>query len=95
MVVGVVDTYSEGVEIMNYAIEYEHLIDELVTDSSASWHFDKVKDTANKNRLELSDEDFLRFFKLQKADKDVGWLMHQMNAYKLSLTDALISYITY
>lgn len=80
---------------MKYAIEYEHLKDDLVNNDLTEWHFKKVKDTANKLRLELSDEDFLRFFKLHKADKDISWLMHKMSAYKLSLTDALISYITY
>lgn len=80
---------------MKYAIEYEHLYEELVIDKDTKWNFNKVKDTANNNRLELSDEDFKRLFKLQRNDKDIGWLMNKMSAYKMSLTDVLISYITY
>lgn len=80
---------------MKYAIEYEHLKEELVTNQKTEWHFNQVKNSANKFRLELSDEDFKRFLKLEISDKDIKWLMHQMSAYKLSLTDALISMITY
>lgn len=80
---------------MQYTIEYEHLEDELVTTDKSKWHFNQVKDSANKHRLELSDEDFKRFLKLQIADKDIDWLMHIMSAYKRTLTDALIAYITY
>jgi hypothetical protein len=81
--------------VVNYVIEYEHLKDELVSNEKTKWSFNQVKDNANKNRLELSDEDFKRFFKLQIYNKDVGWLMCKMNTYKLSFTDALIAYITY
>lgn len=80
---------------MTYAIEYEHLKDELVKNSNTEWIFNKVKNSANKYKLELSDEDFNNLFKLQKADKDIEWVMHQMSVYKQTLTDALISYITY
>lgn len=80
---------------MKYKIEYESLKDELATDDKRKWYFNKVKDSANKYSLELSDEDFKRFFKLQVSDKDIDWLMHNMSAYKRSLTDALVSYITY
>ncbi|GAA0347732.1 hypothetical protein GCM10008931_43780 [Oceanobacillus oncorhynchi subsp. oncorhynchi] len=80
---------------MKYAIEYEHLKDELVTSDKAKWHFDKVKNSANEYSLELSDEEFKRFLKLQKSEKDIGWLMHKMSVYKLSFTDALISYISF
>lgn len=90
-----VDTNSEELGLMEYAIEYEHLIDELVTDTKTQWRFNNVKESANKYKLELSDEDFKRFLKLQNANKDISWLMHQMDAYKKSLTDALINYITY
>lgn len=79
---------------MEYAIKYEHLEDELVTNKEALFHFNRVKDNANKYRLELSDEDFKRFLKLHKSDKDVSWLMHLMSVYKISFTDALIAYIT-
>jgi hypothetical protein len=80
---------------MKYAIEYEHLKDELVTSDKTKWHFNEVKDSANKYNLELSDEDFKRFLKLEVSNKDINWLMHKMSAYKMSLTDVLISYITY
>jgi len=67
---------------MKYVIEYEHLMDELVTNEKARWNFNQVKDSANKYRLD-------------KVQKDVGWVMHKMSAYELSFTDALITYITY
>ena len=68
--------------------------DELVTNEQDKWHFDKVKDSANKLKLELTDEEFKGFLKIRKSGKDMGWIMHQMSAYKLSFTDAFISYIT-
>jgi hypothetical protein len=80
---------------MKYAIQYEHLKDELAKNSKLGWHFNKVKDSANEFSLELSDEDFKRFFQLHAADIDITWLMHKMSSYKLSLTDALIGYIIY
>jgi len=80
---------------MKYAIEYEHLKDELVMTNEIEWHFNKVKDSANENSLELSDEEFNGFLKLQLRDKDVGWLMHKMSLYKLAFADALILYIIY
>ena len=79
---------------MIYVIQYEHLEDELVTSEKDEWHFGKVKEIANKHKLELTDEEFKVFFKLHKSDKDVDWIMHQMSAYKSSFTDALVSYIT-
>lgn len=80
---------------MTYDIQYEHLQDELVTNEVTEWHFKKVKESANNYKLELSDDDFKRFFKLSRRDKDIKWLMNQMSAYKLSLIDALVSYIAY
>ena len=80
---------------MEYAIEYEHLKDELVTSFEWERHFNKVKDSANEYHLELSDEEFKGFLKLHLRDKDVGWLMHKMSVYKLSFTDTLITYIIY
>jgi len=80
---------------MKYAIEYEHLQDELITDKASKWHFNQVKETANRYKLELSDEDFKRLFKLQRADKDIGWIMDQMSILGMSLVDALVSYIVY
>lgn len=80
---------------MKYEIPYEHLEDELVTNENTHWHFKKVRENANNYKLELSDDDFNRFFKLSMRDKDINWLMHKMSAYNLSLVDALVSYITY
>lgn len=77
-----------------YVIEYEHLKDELVTNSTTLWNFNRVKDNANEFRMELSDEDFKRFFKLSQRDKDIGWLMYRMSEYNLNFIDALIMYIT-
>jgi hypothetical protein len=80
---------------MKYVIEYEHLADELIVSEKTKWYFNQVKNNANEYKLELSDEDFKRLFKLQTADKDIEWLMHKMSVYKLSLIDALVSYIIY
>ena len=80
---------------MKYAIEYEHLKDELVTSFEWKRPFNKVKDAANENHLELSDEEFKGFFKLQLRDKDVEWMMHRMSVHELSFADALITYIIY
>lgn len=80
---------------MKYVTDYEHLKDELVIDSKTRWDFNRVKDSANKYKLELSDDEFKSFLKLQASDKDVGWIMHNMSAYKITFVDSLISYITY
>jgi len=80
---------------MKYAIEYEHLKDELVTSFEWERPFNKVKEAANENHLELSDEEFKGFFKLQLRDRDVDWMMHKMSVHKLSFADALILYIIY
>ena len=80
---------------MKYAIEYEHLKDELVTSFEWERPFNKVKEAANENHLELSDEEFKGFFKLQLRDKDVEWMMHRMSVHELSFTEALITYIIY
>ncbi len=80
---------------MKYVIIYEHLQDELITNKDMEWHFKKVRENANKYELELSDEDFKRFFRLCIRDKDIGWLMHKMSAYDLGLVDALVSYVAY
>lgn len=80
---------------MNYAITYEQLEDELIKDKVTRWHFNNVKNKANENRLELSDDDFKRLFKIDVKDKDINWIMLKMSAYKLNLVDALVSYITY
>ncbi|GAB6989454.1 hypothetical protein [Paenibacillus pini] len=80
---------------MKYEIEYEHLIDELVTNEETQWHFKRVKESANKYSLELSDEDFKGFLKLHTSDKDIDWLMLKMSAYRLSFSDVLVCYIIY
>nr|WP_145401765.1 hypothetical protein [Paenibacillus xylanexedens] len=79
---------------MIYAIEYEHLTDELIKNEKTQWHFNEVKNHANEYKLELSDDEFKGFLKLSLKDKDIGWLMNQMR-YKRTFTEALISYITY
>lgn len=80
---------------IRYEIQYEGLYEELVNDSRSSWVFDRVKDYANKYRVELSDEEFSALFRLQNSDRDVDWIVHKMGVYKTSFIDALISYITY
>ena len=77
-----------------YAIEYEHLKDDLIKDHMTRYNFNQVKEVANKYSLELSDEEFNGFFKLQRDGKDIVWIMHKMRVYNLSFTDALITYIT-
>ncbi|WP_440109950.1 hypothetical protein [Paenibacillus sp. QZ-Y1] len=79
---------------MKYAIEYEHLIDELEQNEDKQWHFNEVKKLANKYRLELADDEFKGFLKLSLRDKDIGWLMNQMS-YGTTFSEALISYIVY
>ena len=80
---------------MKYAIGYGALRDELVTSFESEWHFNKVKDSANEYHLELLDEEFKGFLKLQLNDRDIEWMMHKMSVHKLSFEDALITYITY
>jgi hypothetical protein len=80
---------------MEHTIEYEHLQDKLIRDEITKRHFNEVKNTANKYKLKLSNEDFERFFNLQKSNKDIDWLMHAMSEYGYSLIDALVAYIAY
>jgi len=80
---------------LKYDIPYEHIKDELITSVDAEWHFNNVKNKANKNKLELSDDDFMRFFKLDVKGQDIDWIMHNMSAYKKDLIDALINYTAY
>ncbi|KEP26592.1 hypothetical protein BA70_18545 [Bacillus zhangzhouensis] len=87
---------------MKYAIPYDHLEEELVTEgtmytlelSKLLFHFKKVKESANKYRLELSDEDFKRFFRLHVSGVDIDWIMHIISTYEKSFTDTLVQYIT-
>lgn len=78
---------------MKYDIQYENVKDEI--DGKDLYWFSKVKDSANKYKVELSDEDFTRLLKLAKNDKDYDWILHKMGVYKSTLVDTLISYITY
>lgn len=57
--------------------------------------YEKVKESITKYSLELSEEDFNRFINLQSRGKDIEWIMHKMSEFNMSLTDALILYITY
>ncbi|WHF25266.1 hypothetical protein QJS65_10435 [Bacillus altitudinis] len=87
---------------MKYDIPYDHLEEELVTEntmytlelSKLLFHFRKVKESANKYRLELSDEDFESFFRLHVSGVDIDWIMHIMSTYENSITDTLVQYIT-
>ena len=80
---------------MEYAIQYEHLVEELVKDERTRWHFKQVREGANAYSLELTDEEFKGFFKLELEDNDVNWMMHKMSVYKVSFVDTLIAYINY
>ena len=80
---------------MKYVIDYEHIKEDLVMTNEIERPFNKVKEAANENHLDLSDEEFKGFFKLQLRGKDVDWIMHKMSAHKLTFMDALITYITY
>ena len=57
---------------MKYIIQYEHIKDDLVTSEKSEFLFNHVKEHANKYKLELSDEDFKRFFKLKESDVDIN-----------------------
>ncbi|MHC2451267.1 hypothetical protein ACUXP3_001868 [Bacillus altitudinis] len=80
---------------MKYEIPYDHLKDELATSAKLRWHFEKVRDCANKHRLELSDEDFERFYKLHVSSRDIDWIMRLMSNRDRSFLDALVAYVTY
>ena len=78
---------------MKYVIDYEHIKEDLVMKNEIEWHFNKVKDGANEHSLELSDEEFKGFLKLQLRGKDIEWIMRKMSVHELSFADALIIYI--
>jgi predicted nucleic acid-binding protein len=59
------------------------------------WHHERVQKAAEKHLLELSEEDFERFYKLSQTDNDVEWIMGKMSMFGMSFTDALVSYVTY
>lgn len=80
---------------MKYVIKYEHLEDELVNSSMSKWCFEKVRNTANENKIELSDDDFINLFKLQLSDKDAEWIIHKMSKYDKTLLESLVLYLTY
>ncbi|WP_432702453.1 hypothetical protein [Lysinibacillus sphaericus] len=76
-------------------INYTRLKLELATDDKKDWCFDQVKKSAENYGLNLSEEDFKRFFKLKVYDKDVDWMMHKMSACNKTFIDTLVTYITY
>lgn len=76
-------------------IDYTRLKSELATDDKKDWCFGQVKKSGEKYGLNLSEEDFKRFFKLKVDGQDVDWMMHHMSAYNKSLIDTLVMYITY
>lgn len=76
---------------IQFNITYEHLWDELENDHN----FRSLAVKANKARVELSDEDFKRLYKLEKRDKDTKWILNQMGMYNQSLVDALVGYISW
>lgn len=80
---------------MKYVIPYDHIAEEYVTDGKSLWEFEKVRDCANKYRLELSDVEFYYFLKLFRKDLSIDWIMYRMNELNVSLLDALVSYVTY
>jgi hypothetical protein len=78
---------------MKYDVQYESVKDDI-NPKDFFW-FSRVRDSANKHKVELSDGDFMRLLKLVKRDKDYDWILHQMGVYKKTLIDTLINYITY
>lgn len=80
---------------MKYVIPYDHIAEEYVIDGKSQWEFEKVRDCANKNRLELSEDDFYKFLTLYRKDIDIDWIMYRMSNFNKSFLDSLVSYITY
>lgn len=79
---------------MKYVIEYEQLKDELVTNDKTRVLFNRVRNYANKYRIELSDEEFKTFFALGKNDHtDIRWMISKMGMYDVPFVDVLVSYI--
>ncbi len=89
---------------MKYNIQYEHLFDKYCKtspegsypyyNSTKIFKFEQVRNSANKNRMELTDNEFELFFRLcEKADID--WIMNLMSRHGKTLEEALVSYITY
>lgn len=74
---------------MTYDIKYDWLSDDLLDDS----YFKSLVKKANKNKLELSDEDFKMLYLLEKSGKDVDWVLNQMSMYEKTLKEAMLSYI--
>ncbi|MCA6607465.1 hypothetical protein [Bacillus safensis] len=80
---------------MKYDIPYDHIEEEYVIGGKSQWEFGKVRDCANKYRLELSDDDFYNFLTLYRKDIDIGWIMYRMSNFNESFLDSLVSYLTY
>lgn len=81
-------------KVKHQEIDYTRLKSELATNEDKDWCFSQVQKSAEKYGLNLNEEDFKRFFKLKVDDKDVDWMMHQMNAYNKTFVDTLVAYIT-
>lgn len=85
---------------MKFPIQYENMIDELINSGASQLYnkrvirFNSVKDSANENSIELSDEEFRKLFDLRGCDIDTDWIIHRMARHSLSLLDALILYVT-
>ena len=43
---------------MKYDVNYSYLEDEIIKDSKSRFDFRKVKEEADKNKMELTEEDF-------------------------------------
>ena len=76
---------------MTYDIKYEWLNDDLPDDC----YFKSLVKKANKNELELNDEDFKMLYELEKHGKDVCWILNKMSMYGKTLKEAMLSYIIY
>lgn len=78
---------------IKYSIDYEHLRDGIANPFTER-EFVRVRDYANENQLDLSDDDFKRLFKLAKNNEDVRWIIQKMKAFNMSLVDVLVLYLT-
>jgi hypothetical protein len=79
---------------MKFDITYEHMKDELNLVGLSQWiPFYEVVEAANKNELELSDDDFALLYKLRKDGHDIRWVANYMGKFNVGLSDALVAYI--
>ena len=89
----VADRFNPSKNMFCNTSEYSELRNELVTDDRTKFLFDLVRNTSIEFNVELSEDDFCRLFRLAVADKDISWILNRMNSS--SLTDVLVSYITF